>query len=542
MKNIRLNSARLRINSTALFYAVGRKTLTSIKALSALGLLAAAFGSAFAVTAPPGSLDTSFGVGGTVVLPLVNTTLPAGDQLTAMAIQADGKILVAGQCLKPYGFAACVTRLNADGSVDRTGWEFDNTYADKPALLAVASNGDILVASSCRTSTNSGLGPGFCAERFASSGLRVPGFADPPAVIGGIRRVIAAYSDELEAMAIQPDGKIVLVGKCATTRLLDTYNFCVMRINADGSPDSSFTGPNGSARGSFLIAFGGASSGASSVFIQADGRIVVAGRCLEVVRTFSCVTRLTPTGAIDTSFFGQFQATAGKLTFQPGTNQPFSLKTAAIVQPNGKVLMTGECLDTYCIRRLQTNGVLDLSTADGEPLRLPGDGTERARVVALQDDDKIIIAGRCLLGDDYTFCLARLLPNGTLDTTFSGTNAAGTGNIKIPIGSADADVFAIALQPDGKIIVAGQCFNVKNVFCLARINSDTAGESNCALDVDGDGKALTENDVVLLLRISLGFRDTALTTGITLSPYATRTDWASIRSYLVGTCGMTLSR
>jgi uncharacterized delta-60 repeat protein len=248
MKNIRLNSARLRINSTALFYAVGRKILASSKTLSALGLLAAAFGSAFAVTTPPGSLDTSFGVGGTVVLPLVNTTLPAGDQLTAMAVQSDGKILVAGQCLKPYGFAACVTRLNADGSVDRTGFGFDNTYADKPALLAVASNGDILVASSCRTSTNLGLGPGFCAERFTSSGLSVPGFADPPAVIGGIRRVIAAYSDELEAMAIQPDGKIVLVGKCATTRLLDTYNFCVMRVNADGSPDSSFTGPNGSSR------------------------------------------------------------------------------------------------------------------------------------------------------------------------------------------------------------------------------------------------------------------------------------------------------
>src|SRR5581483_7111003 len=112
-----------------------------------------------------------------------------------------------------------------------------------------------------------------------------------------------------------------------------------------------------------------------------------------------------------------------------------------------------------------------------------GSGTDVAQAVALQPDGKIVAAGNSISGFTDRFALGRDNPNGSLDTSFDGD-----GKLTTAIGGSDDVAFAVALQPDGKIVAAGQSFNGSNDdFALARYNA------NGSLDTsfDGDGKQTT---------------------------------------------------
>ena len=93
-----------------------------------------------------------------------------------------------------------------------------------------------------------------------------------------------------------------------------------------------------------------------------------------------------------------------------------------------------------------------------------GTGDDRATAIALQPDGKIVVAGYCSNGSNYDFCLARYHSNGTLDSSF-----ASDGTVITSIGPFTDNAYAIALQPDGKIVVAGACSNGSDWdFCVAR--------------------------------------------------------------------------
>ena len=105
--------------------------------------------------------------------------------------------------------------------------------------------------------------------------------------------VTANGVDYLTAMALQPDGKIVLAGYCDG---LNSQDFCVARINADGSMVTSFVGPSGLGGGSFVLDVGGNSDTVKAVAIQLDGKIILAGSCHNGVNSDFCVARLNPNG------------------------------------------------------------------------------------------------------------------------------------------------------------------------------------------------------------------------------------------------------
>ena len=134
-----------------------------------------------------------------------------------------------------------------------------------------------------------------------------------------------------------------------------------------------------------------------------------------------------------------------------------------------------------------------------------------------------------------SFCALRYSANGALDTTFetSGLVISSSGN------SYDF-ARAVALQPDGKIVVAGICAGTSNDWCVVRCDGGPFGYQNCKLDVDGDNQMLATTDSLIHARIALGINGNAVVNGITFPPTATRNTWPLIRDYLVTQCGLSL--
>ena len=300
-----------------------------------------------------GSLDSSFGVGGKVAIPIGASTL---------ALQSDGKVIVAG---------TAVIRLNSNGSLDNT---FGTSgQANIPIFgddVAIQSDGKIVLSSNSGFTVVRLNSDGTADNTFGSGGLvgiALNGDATGIAVqgsnlviIGRVSSNTTAYDfvvirltsngsldssfgttgivttststgyDWGEDLVIQADGKIVVAGS-------SNYNFAVVRYNSNGSLDSTF-GSGGIAP---VIDFDGRSDSALSVALQADGKIVMAGWAAyttNVKYDFDyrfAVARYNANGTIDTRFGSQ-----GKVTFNFFDNVTDNATSIAI-QSNGKIVVAG---------------------------------------------------------------------------------------------------------------------------------------------------------------------------------------------------------
>ena len=286
------------------------------------------------------------------------------------------------------------------------------------------------------------------------------------------------------AVVIQPDGKIV----AAATGFLGG---AVGRFNSDGSVDTTF-GNGGFAVSKSLDSQPGISS---ALALQADGKILVTGADL--------IGRYTSEGQLDTTFGSSGIAALNS-----------AIATAIALQSDGKILVTtgsGAPTELFssqylpspqagAIARYNTNGSLDTNFGiSGQAACVAS-----APAIAIQSNGKIVVAGAItsklitlLLSDGVTvadnqtgFGLVRYNSNGSVDTTFNPGGGIGTGGgiitgfgSSFPAGSA----FALAIQSNGEIVVAGQAGNgnqqfTSSSFVLARYTStghlDTTFGSN----------------------------------------------------------------
>ena len=299
-------------------------------------------------------------------------------------------------------------------------------------------------------------------------GANAGGF-DPSFGTGGKVYAVPGNFMPAEDVAVQPDGKLVLVG--STLGPDNTQDFAVVRLNADGSPDMGF-GTNGLLGIPFDTNF---NEMATCVVIQSDGKIVIAGSVqLGSTGWDFGVVRLSSNGTLDTTYNG------GKVKVDfLGDDFAFDM----IVQPDNKVLITGTARPTpnndIAIVRLTTTGTFDTTFANAAGRLFidigPGNQDE-GRALARQPDGSIIIAGSTA-GD---FCLIRMTALGAIDGTF------GTGGlVATPVGTQLDKAYSVAIQGDGKIVAAGTANS--GSFDEAAFVRYTAGG---VLDptFDGDGK------------------------------------------------------
>jgi uncharacterized delta-60 repeat protein len=401
-----------------------------------------------------GSLDSSFHPGGGVQGSVIFT-----------AVAPDGKVLVGGG--RPGGNVsfAPIARINANGSPDTS---FNPGAGPNSDIVAVAlqPDGKLLIGGSF-TSVNGT--PRLALARLHANGGVDAGFDTPLAWVAPYEPIPPAYSGvystAVTAIQVQPDGRVLVAGHALTSFdadgfLVTTTRHYVFRFHANGDLDPSFSPVVGNAAdGSANFFFDWYSYPPSALALQPDGKVVVGGYFDSINGTArNGLVRLNADGTMDASFI-------------PATESPVSISVGALaLQPDGKVLAGGSYfgvmngVQTFGIARLNANGSRD-ATFD------PGAGTGPASLVssiALQADGKVLIAGKfSSFNGTNRRLLARLNANGSLDSAFD------------PGTSADGGISALALQPDGRVLIGGAFLTFNGVLrpYVARLYGDSATPS-----------------------------------------------------------------
>ena len=299
------------------------------------------------------------------------------------------------------------------------------------------------------------------------------GDLDPTFGTGGmVMTDLSRSTDIANAVAVQSDGKLVVVGQTYKNNDYSTEDFAVARYNTDGTLDTTF-GRGGKVRTDFP----GLAAVPSSVVIQPDGKIVVAGGAFPLFTFLGDfkVVRYNPNGSLDTSFGDGGIVTT---TFPEG-----SYAFALALQSDGKIIAAGtvfvdfnpgDMSDTdFALARYNPDGSLDTTFGNGGTVTTDFFGNEDdVFSVLIQPDGKIIAVGSANSPVNYyDFAAARYLANGTLDSTF-GTG----GKVSTDFGDHNFDqARSAALQSDGRIVAAGFAISQNGLsqnFAVARYTSN----------------------------------------------------------------------
>jgi uncharacterized delta-60 repeat protein len=414
---------------------------------------------------PPAGLDPDFGVAGKVSGPV--------GEAEAVAIQADGAIVTAGTRTGNFQVARHLANGDPDGGFGGgTGvvtTSFNGT--DEGLDVAIDSDDRIVVVGSAAINVGTNF-TDFGVVRYLPDGTPDPDFGVGGKVTTDFGVDISgdglpeSGADVANAVAIQPDGKIVVAGHAHVPRgvgLGFQNDFAVARYLADGTPDPDF-----GVGGKVTTTLSSETDLGQDVVVQPDGRIVVGGDTNNG-DDFALV-RYEPDGrSLDGSFDG------GIVVSDFGGGE--SIKGLAL-QPDGRIVAAGSSTahgDTFdfAVTRYEANGTLDpvfggalsdhLVTTDTS-----GDiafGHDFAADVTLQADGRIVLVGRNTSDTFSDFTLTRYATDGTLDEAF-GTDGILSTDFH-GSGEFGADV---AVQPDGKIVAAGQTTNgFTSEFALLRI-------------------------------------------------------------------------
>jgi uncharacterized delta-60 repeat protein len=395
--------------------------------------------------------------------------LVVGDAATAIALQGDGKIVVAGLS----DDNAALARYNPEGSLDPS---FGDGGKVSPhagsgmgvSALAIQEDGKIVVTGAVYTSMGSN---DFAVARYQPDGRLDPAFGTG----GRVTIDLSRDYDEAYALAIQADGKLVVGG-------LSVSGISLLRYNPDGSLDSSFASTMRSA-----VSTGTGMTAVHALALQPDGKIVAGG----TAEGSFWVARYTAEGGLDPSF-----GTGGTVITRFGISEAESSTAYDLaLQSDGRIVGAGIAYDErdfgFAVVRYTPDGSLDTGLGTGgkvvTAVGVRSDeahpfgplythkGSCRLCRVALQPDGKIVVAGSALVGGTFDFAVVRYNPDGSLDKSF------GTEGIVITaIGDGNDRAYALALQPDGKVVVAGgaRIRARETNFALVRYNPDGSLDSS----------------------------------------------------------------
>lgn len=442
-----------------------------------------------------GALDTATfnPPNGFVVTPFTQTskgTTTTSGQSWAVQVQSDGKIVTAGWAFGDFALA----RYNANGSLDTTFGSggkvltaFNNSSEARGYDLVIQPDGKILVAGYAKFVTRKMVDDDFAIARYNPNGTLDTTFGPNH---NGMATTNFGGSEQAVSIALQPDGTSfkILVGG-STGNLGGTQagssKFALARYTANGALDSTF-GSGGKVTTDITPNGGDGITGSDSSAklgletVNGTTRIVAVG----VTRTSggagpagiaTALVRYNLDGSLDPSFgSGGVVITNDPLGFAPGGSG--ILNGHLVIQSDQKIVVPGQTNEISSVSdmaaaRFNLDGSFDTTFNPGGPW--PGIATVRpghALTSVLQPSDgKIVLAGFSTANNDGVnpdTTLARLNPDGTIDTTFGG----GTGYVVQPLSAYGDEAQGLALQPDGKIVTAGP---IQGGLAVARFLSDT---------------------------------------------------------------------
>ncbi len=394
-----------------------------------------------------GTLDKSFGVNGEVV-----TDFDSGTSVTTYKglVQPDDKIIAVGSfesIIPPYdGFF--VMRYMADGSVD-------SGFGDSgKKIISILSENNLTPYSACLQKDGKILlaGSGYSGwPNIFYSGfivrLNTNGSIDSSFGIDGIITTKVGKNTSYSAITVQPDGKII--GVASTGQFVD-------RFFENGSLDHSF-GTNGYAFYSGYEIF-------NACVIQPDGEIIIGGYYFGTTPTKFCVNRFQSNGDLDASF-----GFLGAIT-QIGDYD--SYVTDIALQSDGKIVAVGSTdnFGATATTRYNVDGSLDSTFAnDGVSHDYFPVTSGRAVCLLVQGDNKILLGGSAFLTETSDYGLERLTPDGLVDSSF-GEN----GEIRTSFKNYSVNgIQSMGFQTSGKIVAIGTSANTNDYnISLARYDND----------------------------------------------------------------------
>jgi uncharacterized delta-60 repeat protein len=402
---------------------------------------------------PDGSLDNGFHAAaiGNLVTP-----------------QNDGRVLVGGW---PGGPTGGIARLNQDGTLDNGFQKAFSGIVNSLNTIAMQADGGVLLGGT----------------DYYINGVRHDGLARL-AGDGGLdynfQAAVDGYSGgTVYQVAAQIDNKIMVSGHLWSIN--DTARSSVARLNTDGSVDSSFQ--NGGLSSESVI---------PTLAMQTDGKVLIGGRLFftnDNETALSYLARLNTDGTRDGGFL-------------PGFSGPDGLVASAVLQSDGKVLIAGTFTNVNGVgqrrvARLNPDGSLDRSFRS-----VFGDSDRTAYPIALQSDGKVVVANEWKFGYIGGLRIRRLNSDGTLDAGFHEAKIAGAGGF--------ARVHSIVVQRDGSILVAGSFSSIDGMTrtAIARLNADGSLNTDFETLIGGHrsttfwiNSALAQDDAKVLVGGYFGF-------------------------------------
>jgi uncharacterized delta-60 repeat protein len=409
---------------------------------------------------PNGSLDVSFDTDGIV------TTTFGGEHEFAYdtAIQPDGRIAAAGSANDDFALAL----YNVDGSLDTA---FDGDGKVTTSLIVASS-----AVNAVTIDERQGFDPRVVVAGYSNNGANDDFAIATNTIDGGLlsRRItpIGNSNDRANAAAIYPSGPTIVAGY--TDNGVNT-DFALVRYFGNSALDNWF-GTNGKV----TTDFGGNNDEATAVAVLPDFRIVVLGRTIVNGSSALALARYNNDGLLDASF-----GTGGKVIVQSLQNAK-----AMAIQPDGKIIAGGSAphsgpppfAENFAVARFNSDGSLDTSFDTDGIAVVRFSNPSQINALALQPYGKIVAAGFTRNSNDSTaeFALARLLPNGSLDTSFDAD-----GKVTTSFDVAQSYATSVRPQRNGKIVAAG--FGASNPtsadFALARYNVN--GSLDATFSTDG---------------------------------------------------------
>ena len=419
-----------------------------------------------------GSLDDTFGtiVSGNTRSGKQTTSFGSGNsEAHTVALASNGKIVAAGFARTSVEVVPALARYNANGTLD-TSFDSDGKVApfdshdDQSRAVALQADGKVVTAGS----SHNGSDDDFAVARYNADGTLDADFGED----GRVTTEVGSAGDFGRAVAVDGNGKIVVAGN---SWVGSNHAFAVVRYNADGTLDTGF-----STDGKVTTSIGSGHDYGHGVAVDGNGKIVVAGYGQVSGGWDVVVVRYNANGTLDSGF-----GTSGKVTTAIGTQGDRGLALA--VQSDGKIVVAGYSYNgsdqDFAVVRYNANGTLDSGFGTGGKVTTAvGSGDDEAQAVAMASDGKIVVAGYSDNGSNQDFAVVRYDSDGSLDTGFHSD-----GKVTTEIGSAGDFGRAVVVQPDGKIVVAGNSYNGSNHdFVLLRYNADGSLDTGFGHDADAD--------------------------------------------------------
>ena len=397
----------------------------------------------------PGSLDSAFAIGGVAQVYFAGSL---SSQTQHVALDAQGRILVAAKVGTPKGSRFGLARLLADGSADLSFaiqgsviGSFIEGCEARAGKVQVLPDGRILLGGLHYEGTHRTLpalalfdSDGQPDRTFGDDGFQVvqlPGELSmgtrdnwlPPGVPG------------VEAcdFAVQQDGRILLIANHHFS--LADHAGMLIRLLPDGQLDESFNG-----RGFVMVRHLLLNTWLSTLLLKQDGRIVVAGSIDFPQQGLLAVYR--PDGSLDERF-----AVDGFMAFKAHGN---STQVSQIIESDDRLYCFGSSRDPIrCLTFvLHANGRPDLHCHRGQPQVLDiGPSGCQWNAAQPMSDGRIVAVGATIGGVEADFMVARYQADGSLDPAFG----QGHGWLRTRLGRSLDTANSLAIQTDGAIVVGG---------------------------------------------------------------------------------------